>query len=194
MRTAHFVTIAAILAAFNAPMAMSQETAPPPSAPINEASGVDYSGFAALTAEVAAIREDRLLGIEDFTTRAAQPGTLILDTRSSSAFARGHIEGAVNLPFSDFTEESLNAVIGSDKNRMILIYCNNNFSDDVAPIMLKKAPLALNIPTFINLSGYGYTNIWELGDTVSVTDVDWVGTGAEELIAMITKETAALPN
>jgi hypothetical protein len=42
--------------------------------------------------------------------------------------------------------------------------------------MLKRAPLALNIPTFINLHGYGYGNVWELAGEVSLTDprVDWV--------------------
>ncbi|MCH2458294.1 MAG: rhodanese-like domain-containing protein, partial [Henriciella sp.] len=58
----------------------------------------------------------------------------------------------------------------------ILIYCNNNFADDIAPVMLKRAPLALNIPTFINLHGYGYTNVYELGELVSTSDpdVNWV--------------------
>ncbi len=32
----------------------------------------------------------------------------------------------------------------------------------------KEITLALNIPTFINLYGYGYKNVYELGDLVSV--------------------------
>jgi hypothetical protein len=39
--------------------------------------------------------------------------------------------------------------------------------------MTKKAPLALNIPTFINLVGYGYTNVWELGAVLPIGAVDW---------------------
>lgn len=35
---------------------------------------------------------------------------------------------------------------------------------------LKRVELALNIPTFINLYGYGYKNIYELGDMISVDD------------------------
>ena len=159
-----------------------------------EATEVDYAGFEALTTKVAGIREDRLLSLDEFNTRAARKGALILDTRSASAFARGHIEGAVNLPFSDFTEESLAEAIGANKGRAILIYCNNNFSDNMPPVPLKKAPLALNIPTFINLIGYGYTNVWELGDTVSIADVDWVGTDAEQQLAMLAQSKAALAN
>ena len=62
--------------------------------------------------------------------------------------------------FSDFTEESLARVI-PDKSTRVLIYCNNNF-EGVRAMALKSAPLALNIPTFLNLWGYGYRNIFEL--------------------------------
>jgi hypothetical protein len=36
--------------------------------------------------------------------------------------------------------------------------------------MAKRAELALNIPTFINLYGYGYRNVYELSELVSVHD------------------------
>jgi hypothetical protein len=69
----------------------------------------------------------------------------------------------------------LSEVIGSKKRR-ILIYCNNNFTDNIAPVVLKSAPLALNVPTFINLYGYGYENIYELSGAYSIADaeIDWV--------------------
>ena len=46
-------------------------------------------------------------------------------------------------------------------------------------MVTKAAPLALNIPTFINLHGYGYGNVWELADVIGMDDpgVGWVGTG-----------------
>jgi hypothetical protein len=135
---------------------------------------IDYDAFQLMTAEVAILRADRLLPKPDFFQRAGADGALLLDTRSAAAFAAGHIEGAVNLPFSDFTESSLRAVIGDDRSRAIYIYCNNNFSDDVVPVRTKRAPLALNIPTFINLVGYGYANVWELGETMPLADVNWV--------------------
>ena len=106
---------------------------------------------------------------------AAEPNTIILDARSRYAFEMGHIEGAVNLPFSDFTDEKLAEVIPSKQTR-VLIYCNNNFSDDAEPIPLKRISLALNIPTFINLYGYGYEDIYELGVLTETTNdyVNWV--------------------
>ncbi len=136
---------------------------------------IDYPAFADLTVEVMAMREERLLVKEDFLRQIEADGALLLDTRSAAAFAAGHIEGAVNLPFSDFTDAKLAAVIGKDPDRAIYIYCNNNFSDDAFPIALKAAPLALNIPTFINLVGYGYENVWELDGVMSVTEVNWTG-------------------
>ena len=137
---------------------------------------IDYPAFQTLTASVAPQRATRLLKFDAFKAEAAKPGTLLLDARSKDAFAAGHIAGAVNLPLTDFTAESLAAVIGPDANRPILIYCNNNFSNHRSPVPLKSAPLALNIQTFINLVGYGYPNVAELADVVDLRDpkVEWV--------------------
>ena len=137
---------------------------------------IDYAGFETLTGNVRALRAQRLLGFEAFTAKAAEKDALILDARSADKFAAGHIKGAVNLPLTDFTAEALAEVIGKNRGRAILIYCNNNFSNHRAPVALKSAPLALNIQTFINLVGYGYTNVWELNDVVDFTDpkVGWV--------------------
>lgn len=137
---------------------------------------IDYPAFQTLTASVAPTRATRLLKFDAFKAAAAKPDTLLLDARSKDAFARGHIAGAVNLPLTDFTAESLAAVIGANPDRAILIYCNNNFSNHRAPVPLKSAPLALNIQTFINLVGYGYPNVFELADVVDFNDpkVEWV--------------------
>jgi hypothetical protein len=106
---------------------------------------------------------------------ASEADTLILDARSRDAFARGHIAGAVNLPLTDFTAQSLAATIG-DPNRRLLIYCNNNFVNNTDPVVTKQLRLALNIQTFINLHGYGYANVYELSEAVDFNDprVRWV--------------------
>ncbi|WP_197021399.1 rhodanese-like domain-containing protein [Sphingomonas sp. UNC305MFCol5.2] len=140
---------------------------------------IDYAGFATLTRDVRASRAKRLLGFAAFKAKAATKDALILDARSADKFAAGHIAGAINLPLTDFTAEALAEAIGPDRDRPILIYCNNNFSNHRAPVMLKNAALALNIQTFINLIGYGYPNVWELRDVVDFNDprVGWT-TGA----------------
>ena len=138
-------------------------------------SEIDFAGFMDVSSEVFQLREDRLLSLNDFNQMAAAPDTIILDARSRYAFELGHIDGAVNLPFSDFTDEKLAQIIPS-KDTRILIYCNNNFTDDAEPIPLKRISMALNIPTFINLYGYGYENIYELGVLTETTNanVNWV--------------------
>lgn len=152
-----------------APIAFAQDKAAP------SAAQIDYDGFQGLTREVQAYRADRLVSLAEFQRMANEPDTIVLDARSADAFADGHIAGAVNLPFTDFTDQSLRETL-RDSNVRILIYCNNNFSNNEEPVMLKRVQLALNIQTFINLYGYGYRNVYELGDVVDFNDpaVRWV--------------------
>ena len=138
-------------------------------APIAANPQIDYPGFLRLATEVSDYRARRLIRWDEFAAAAADPQVLILDARSAEAFAAGHIEGAVNLPLPDFTAESLARVVGR-RDRPILIYCNNNFRNDVAPVRVKALQLALNIQTFINLVGYGYPNVRELGEVIDFDD------------------------
>lgn len=132
-------------------------------------SRVDYAGFALLTADLQADRTTHLVNLDRFWAMAGEGDTLILDARSRDAFARGHIAGAVNLPLTDFTAQSLAATIG-DPHRRLLIYCNNNFVNNTDPVVTKQLRLALNIQTFINLHGYGYANVYELSEAVDFND------------------------
>ncbi len=168
-------TVIAIIGALCTPLALAQQKTEANRAANGTSAQIDYQGFQSLTQEVEAYRAARLISLADFQRMAREENTLILDARSAGAYAAGHIEGAVNLPFTDFTAPSLAAAL-RDPNRRILIYCNNNFSNNQAPVMLKAVQLALNIQTFINLYGYGYRNVYELGDIVDFNDsqVRWV--------------------
>lgn len=139
---------------------------------------VDYRGFSQMTNEVEAHRAKRLVKLEKFMQMAGEENTIILDTRSARNYAGRHIKGAIHLNFSEFSSEKL-AKLLPDKNTRILIYCNNNFKDDPMTMVLKSAPLALNIPTFINLYGYGYKNVYELSDYLSVKDAQLEFEGTE---------------
>ncbi|HYD14088.1 MAG TPA: rhodanese-like domain-containing protein [Allosphingosinicella sp.] len=136
---------------------------------------IDYRGFQRLAARVQPYRQTRLINWAEFERRRGERGVLILDARSEAAFRQGHIQGAVNLPLPDFNAASLRRVIGRS-DRPILIYCNNNFSNNREPVMTKLVQLALNIQTFINLVGYGYRNVHELNDVMDFNDprVRWV--------------------
>jgi rhodanese-related sulfurtransferase len=154
--------------------------APLAAQPINPQ--IDFAGFQRLAGEVEPYRQARLIDWGTFSAMAARPTVLILDARSESAFRDGHIAGAVNLPLTDFTAQSLARVIGR-RDRPILIYCNNNFRNNVAPVMLKSVQLALNIQTFINLYGYGYRNVRELNEVIdfNAPRIHWVRSEAPAL-------------
>ena len=143
--------------------------------PTTEETTIDFGGFKSLTQEVQTYRAKRLVTLAQFQAMARQPNTIILDARSAEAFRQGHIDGAINLAFPDFTAQSLAAALG-DPNTRVLIYCNNNFANNTAPVVLKRIELALNIQTFINLYGYGYRNVYELGEVVNFDDpkVHWI--------------------
>jgi phage shock protein E len=128
---------------------------------------IDYARFRQIAAQVQPVREKHRITEEQFATMAAEPGTVVLDARSADKYALRHIRGAVSLPFTDFTAETLARVIPA-KNARVLIYCNNNFLGAPRSLASKGAPASLNISTYIALATYGYTNIYELGPLLDV--------------------------
>lgn len=136
---------------------------------------IDYPGFQKLARDTAPLRAKRLVSLDEFKALAASGKAVILDARSANAFAEGHIAGAINVPLTDFTAEALDQAL-PDRGRPILIYCNNNFSNNKRPVILKAAPVSLNIQTQINLAAYGYRNVYELGEVVDFDNpgVGWV--------------------
>lgn len=182
----------ALMLGLNSLFAQAQRASIPPAK-------VDYDAFEKLTAEVKQHRKTRLLNLDEFLRVSKEEKVLILDTRSDAMYASKHIKGAVHLNFSDFTQDNLASVI-PDFNTKILIYCNNNFEGDevnfaskevvtykvdatiAKPAKVKPITLALNIPTYINLYGYGYRNVFELSELVSVDDkrVEFEGTSVKK--------------
>jgi rhodanese-related sulfurtransferase len=126
---------------------------------------VDMPGF--LRDATAAAAQRSTMDQQRFMEMAAEKGTVILDARSADKFAMLHVKGAVNLPFTDFTAESL-AKILPDKSTRILIYCNNNFNNAPVSMALKYAPASLNLSTLVSLRTYGYTNVHELAGYIDV--------------------------
>lgn len=128
---------------------------------------IDAGSFLELTLAATAAREQRRLSEAEFLAAAAEPGTVVLDARSRDKFEQLHVRGAVSLPFTDFTAESLAAVVPDPQTR-ILIYCNNNFAGAEEPFPTKAPPAALNLSTYVALWTYGYRNVDELGPLVDV--------------------------
>ena len=160
---------------------------------------VSFEDFRSLVAEVEPHRRERLVDLDTFLAMSRRPDVVILDTRSAQRYDRIHLRGAKHLSFPDFTQENLRTVIPSE-DTTVLIYCNNNFDgnevDFASKVFLprkeasvtgavrktanspksqfasqeKPLMLALNIPTYVTLYGYGYRNVYELDELVTVTD------------------------
>jgi len=192
---------------------------------------VNYGHFKDLVKKVEKHRKKRIVSLDEFLEMSQDENTIILDTRSREKFNDKHIEGAINLPFPEFTQRNLWDIIPPDENKRILIYCNNNVGADpinfagktqqpmtdyyreqeVIPAMMKdkirdaiytytmgdvtetvvvptttdnQRSLALNIPTYINLYGYGYEDVYELNELVNINDprVNFVGRRSNERI------------
>ena len=137
---------------------------------------IDYREFQKIVAESASERESHRLTESQFIAAMADKSAVLLDARTASKFDLRHIRGAVSLPFTDFTAETLAKIIPT-KDTKILIYCNNNFLGSPISLASKAPSASLNISTYTSLKSYGYTNIYELGPLLDVpsTAIPFVG-------------------
>ena len=128
---------------------------------------IDYGKFKEIVLQSSEERESRRLTEAQFMAMLNKQGIVLLDARSESRYTLRHIKGAINLPFTEFTEESLAAVIPS-KDTKILIYCNNNFEGSPTAFASKAPAASLNLSTYTSLKAYGYNNVFELGPLLDV--------------------------
>ena len=152
---------------------------------------VSFNDFKELVAAVEPHRAERLIDLDTFLKMSKEPDVVIFDSRSDFRYHRIHVKGARHLSFTDFTQDNLGKVILSFDTK-ILIYCNNNFEGNqtdfaskiarpgavpsgdavTAQFQVQEKPrmMALNIPTYVNLYGYGYRQVYELAELVHVDD------------------------
>lgn len=65
----------------------------------------------------------RLTAEEVVELALSKPELLIIDSRKKAEYAKGHIEGAINLVNTTMTQEELQGISG-DKSRALIFYCN----------------------------------------------------------------------
>lgn len=149
---------------------------------------VSFDDYKQLVEQVEKHRAKRLIDLNTFLEMSKNESVIILDARSKFRYDRIHVKGATHLNFSDFTQGNLAKLIPSPETT-ILIYCNNNFegnqvdfaskmvlpmprnpAGDQFAVQAKPRMMALNIPTYLNLYGYGYQNVYELNELVKVDD------------------------
>ena len=128
---------------------------------------IDMPAYLKVAQEAAAHRETHRVTEAEFLRMSREPGTIILDARSREKYDLLHIRGAINLSFPDIAIDSLARVL-PDKSARILIYCNNNFTNEPAAFPSKMPSASLNVSTYISLYTYGYRNVYELGPLLDV--------------------------
>lgn len=153
-------TMLGSIALFLVCSAASAQTQAPPANP-----RIDAEAFLAVTRDALHHRAARRVEEQEFLRLSNQPGTLVLDARSSEKYRELHVDGALNLSFPDITEESLARLI-PDKNTRILIYRNNNFANAERAFPSKLPSASLNLSTYTALYNYGYRNVYELGPLI----------------------------
>ena len=156
------VALLAMLAFFATLSAAAQGVADSP-AIINPA--IDEAAYVRAVEDALGHRAGRRLSEADFIRMSREPGTIVLDARSKAMFDELHVEGAINLSFPDIAVESL-ALALPDKSARILIYCNNNFTNNEAAFPSKIKIASLNLSTYIALYSYGYKNVYELAPQI----------------------------
>lgn len=170
-----------------------------------ESANTDFDAYEKLVAEAKKHRTTKQLTFDEFLAMSKEEGVIILDARSDSMYTAKHLKGAIHLDFTDFNERRLLEVLGN-KDRVILIYCNNNISQDEDYFARKEVArpdsyslsgkpnprtpvsLALNITTYIHLYAYGYYNVYELSECISAYDKRAEFEGTEVKVPMSEKE------
>jgi len=150
---------------------------------------IDMNGYLIISAEAAKHREMRRVSEEEFIRMSQEPGTIVLDARSSRLYQFLHVKGAINLSFPDIAVDSLRQTI-PDKNTRILIYCNNNFVGATVAFPTKAPSASLNLSTFIALYNYGYRNIYELGPLIDIKSakLEFESSADPQLLALMNSD------
>ena len=74
--------------------------------------------------------------VEETAWRKIRIGALLVDVRTPAEYARGHIEGAMNIPYDQI--EARTGELGDDKNREIVLYCRSGRRSALAKQTLEK--------------------------------------------------------
>lgn len=145
--------IALIIAALFIPIAASAE----PKAKIEKE--IDYEAYYKKAGELNSLRKERTIGVNKLLEMKEDKKTIILDVRSKLSYECSHIDGAINIPYSDIKEGTLESII-PNKDTRVVIYCDNGIEEMITRVM------PLSMQAFPLLYQLGYQNIYELESSV----------------------------
>jgi rhodanese-related sulfurtransferase len=79
---------------------------------------------------------------------ANEKSAILIDVRTKEEFQQGRIAGSILLPYDQITAASAAKVIGTDRNRTVVLYCRSGNRSAVAASTLRTL---------------GFTKVYDLG-------------------------------
>jgi rhodanese-related sulfurtransferase len=62
----------------------------------------------------------------DRVQQLMKQGAAIVEVLPREEFENEHLRGAVNLPLGDFKPEAIDNIIGTERNRAVVVYCQGS--------------------------------------------------------------------
>jgi rhodanese-related sulfurtransferase len=78
--------------------------------------------------------------------KAPNPDFIVLDVRGPSAFAKGHVNGAINIPHSEMTA---NRMVEYPRNKVFVVYCAGPHCNGANKAAVRLARLGLPVKMMI---------------------------------------------
>ena len=100
------------------------------------------------------------LGVQDFMSKAAEQGVVLVDVRTPAEFAAGHVQGAINVDVEGATFSA--AIAQLDKGATYAVYCHRGRRAGIAADAMTKAGF-LHV---YRLDGAGIADLQQAGATV----------------------------
>ncbi|MDX2113577.1 MAG: rhodanese-like domain-containing protein [Alphaproteobacteria bacterium] len=131
----------------------------------NQVTPIPYDVFFNTAAELALLREKRIISAEQLLTiMREEKDFFLVDVRDKADYESQHIKGAINIPLSSLIMKDVQKII-PDKKMKIIVYCKNAL--EINPT--REAGLSMQaFPVFYQL---GYENLHELA-SYSVSNLE----------------------
>ncbi len=120
---------------------------------------IDYDAYYKKAGELSSLRKERTIGVNKLLEMKEDKKTIILDVRSKISYECSHIDGAINIPYSDIKEGTLKSII-PNKDTRVIIYCDNGIEEMITRVM------PLSMQAFPLIYQLGYQNIYELESSI----------------------------
>ena len=93
--------------------------------------------------------EGRAIPAKEALRQHGREGTAFVDARPRESYEKGHIKGAINLPYSFLDSVPQGAIEPLRKNRVIIVYCNSESAERSKLMAGELSEAGLNDVTYL---------------------------------------------